>query len=126
MREYEFTVIARGDLPEAEILSLHQKYEDLLTKDGGEILSKDVWGHRRMAFPINKCYKGFYTNYDYTGKQEHLIEVERLMRFDDNVLRYMSLKIADDVDPAKRKDQIAKERAIREAKARERSDDFGF
>ncbi len=108
LREYEFTVIAKGDLPEAESTELAKKYEDLMVKGGGEILRKDDWGTRKIAFPINKQHRGHYTFYDFAGQSENITEIERLMRIDENILRYMSVKIADKIDVAKRKAELAK------------------
>lgn len=93
LREYEMTIIARSDLPDAEIQKLLGKYEKLMTADGGEILKKDAWGSRRLAYPINKQFRGNYTNYDFVGLPAHLTEMERLMRIDESVLRYMSIKL---------------------------------
>lgn len=108
MREYEFTFITKPDLPEAERTKHFEKYEQLLTKDGGEILKKDDWGVKKLAYPIKKHYRGQYVFYDYTGTAENLAEAERLMRIDDNVLRYMSVKLSDKCNVQARKAELAK------------------
>ena len=109
LREYEFTVISRADLPEAETLKALSKYEALMTKDGGEIVKKDVWGSKRLAFPIRKHFKGVYTYYDFFGIPDHVHEIERLMRIDENVLRYLTINVGEAHDAAdieKRKIEI--------------------
>ncbi len=108
LREYEFTLISKGDLSDADSAALHTKYEEIMTRDGGEILKKDDWGTRKIAFPIKKNYRGHYTIYDFAGQSQNIAEVERLMRIDENVLRYMSVKIADKIDVEKRKADLAK------------------
>jgi small subunit ribosomal protein S6 len=116
LREYELTIIARADLPESESTKLLSKYEKYMTSDGGQILKKDIWGSKRLAFGMKKHHRGVYVNYDFVGLPAHLTEMERLMRIDDDVLRYMSVFLGQDVDVAKRKDQIAKVAAsLREA-----------
>ena len=113
LREYEFTVISRSDLPEAETAKALAKYETLMTQDGGQIIRKDIWGSRRLAFPINKQFKGVYTHYDFFGKSDHLTEIERLMRIDENILRYLSINIGEaktDADIEKRKIEINRPR----------------
>jgi small subunit ribosomal protein S6 len=114
IREYEFTVISRADLPETETSKLLSKYEGLMTKDGGQILKKDVWGSKKLAYPINKNFKGVYTHYDFFGAPEHVKEIERLMRIDENVLRYMTVKLGDEGSEEaieKRKVELSKPKA---------------
>jgi len=119
LREYEFTFIAKADLPEADKTKLITKYETLLTKDGGEVIQKSDWGVKRMAFPIQKQFRGHYLHYDFLGTPENLAECERLMRIDENVLRFMSLYINEDVDVAERKDELAKMAARAQARSQE-------
>jgi small subunit ribosomal protein S6 len=114
------TIIARGDLPESESAKLLGKYEKLMTADGGEILQKSSWGTKKLAFPMKKAFRGNYVNYDFVGTSANLAEMERLMRIDDDVLRYMSVYIGQNVNVAKRKDQLAKIAAA----AREAANEF--
>lgn len=108
LREYEMTIISRADMPESDVLKVLGKYEKLMTNDGGEILKKDVWGSKKLAFGMKKHHRGVYTNYDFIGTSANLAEMERLMRIDDDVLRYMSVFLGENVNAAQRKDQIAK------------------
>ncbi len=108
LREYELTLIAKADLPEEEMSKIQGKYEALMVKDGGEILKKDLWGTRKMCHPINKQHRGCYVFYDFVGRTNHLTEMERLMRIDENVLRYMSVSLGGNVDVEARKVELAK------------------
>ncbi len=108
LREYEFTVIIKGELSDADRLKSLDKYEAILLQDGGQVIQKNDWGVKKMAFPIKRSYKGHYVNYDLTTTSAHLIEAERLMRIDDNILRYLSVKIGEDVDIEERKVELAK------------------
>lgn len=108
LREYEMTIISRSDMPETDIVKVLGKYEKLMTADGGEILKKDVWGSKKLAFGMKKHHRGVYTNYDFIGTSANLSEMERLMRIDDDVLRYMSVFLGENVNAGERKDQIAK------------------
>ncbi len=107
-REYEFTVIASGNLQDADKNKLFEKYEGIFLADGGEVLKRDDWGNRRLAYPIKEQFRGHYVNYDFVGKPEHLAEAERLMRIDENILRYMSVRIGENVDVNERRAEIAK------------------
>lgn len=108
LREYEVTIISRSDLLEADAIKLLGKYEKLMTADGGEILKKDSWGSKKIAFPMKKHHRGVYTNYDFIGTSANLAEMERLMRIDEDILRYMSVFLDENVDATTRKDEIAK------------------
>jgi small subunit ribosomal protein S6 len=120
LREYEMTIIARADLPESEGAKLLGKYEKLMTADGGEILQKSSWGVKKLAFPMKKAFRGNYVNYDFVGTSANLAEMERLMRIDDDVLRYMSVYVGQNVNVAKRKEQLAKAASA----AREAANEF--
>lgn len=112
LREYEFTVIANPQVAPDKAAKLFEKYESLLFVDGGEIVKKSAWGTRKLAFPMNQQFRGTYMHYDLTCSPAALKEVERLMRIDENVLRYMSVRIGEDVDVEKRRIEIAKAEAF--------------
>lgn len=120
LREYEFTMILKPDLLDENLRATQSKYENLFTKDGGQIIKKDSWGVKKLQYPIKKTFRGNYTIYDFVGTPQNLAEVERLMRFDENVLRYMSVRLGEDVDVEKRKVEIQKaEEKAREAERAE-------
>ncbi len=108
LREYEFTLILKPDLLDDNLKTIQTKYETLFAKDGGQIIKKDSWGVKRLQFPIKKAYRGNYTIYDFVGTPQNLAEAERLMRFDENILRYMSIFLGEDVDVETRKIEIQK------------------
>ena len=118
LREYEFTVIANPQLAEEDSRKLIEKYEGILGQDGGQILKKDEWGTKKLAFPIGKHFRGRYVHYDLTALPEHLAETERLMKIDENVLRFLSIRIGENVDVDVRKQEIAKAE-VEAAKQRE-------
>jgi small subunit ribosomal protein S6 len=107
MREYEFVYITRSDLQEKDRKDLAKKYEDAMIVGGGQFLKKDEWGVKKLAYPINKQFQGHYTFYDFVAPRENIAEVERLMRIDDKILRFMSVKIGEKVDIEARKVEIA-------------------
>lgn len=117
LREYEFTVITRNDLPDADRAKALEKYEELFLKDGGEFIVKDEWGSRKMAFPMKKQFRGFYTHYDMTSNPENLKEAERLLRIDENILRYLLIKTHDKVDVAARREELEKIKAKMKGKS---------
>lgn len=127
LREYDFTIITKGELAEGDSSTVLKGYESIMTNEGGEILKKEEWGAKRLAYPIKKSFRGYFTNYDFVGKPESLAEMERLMRIDDNVLRYMLIRIDDTDDgitdiEARKADLAKQEREAREAELKRRRD----
>lgn len=111
LREYEITKIYSAQTQTDSYQALQEKYEAILFKDGGEIIKKDDWGVKRLAFPIKKQFRGRYVHYDITCSSKAVEECERLMRFDENVLRCLSIRIGENVDVERRKVDIAKAEA---------------
>ena len=77
LREYDFTIITKGDLNEGDNLKVLQGYEALMALKGGEILKRDDWGSKRMAFPIKKSFRGNYVNYDFVAAPDSVAEIDR-------------------------------------------------
>ena len=120
-REYEVTLIINAVLPEEECKKVCKKYEDILLAEGGEVIKKDAWGVRKLAFPINRQFRGYFVHYDLAALPANLAEAERLMRIDDNVLRYLSVRLGEGVDVEERKAELAKiEAKMKAALKRER------
>ncbi len=127
LREYDFTIITKGDLNEADTQKVLEGYENLMVNGGGEVLKKDVWGTRKLSFPIKKVYRGYYVNYDFVGSPENVAEMERLMRIDDSVLRHLVIRLDESltgtVDIPARKEELARlEKEAREAEAKRRKE----
>ena len=106
VREYEFTVIANAQLPDSDVGTLIEKYESIMLSNGGEILRKNVWGSKKLAFPIKSQFRGFYVSYDLVAEPDQMKEAERLMRIDDNILRYLSVLLDKEVDIEARKEEL--------------------
>jgi len=127
LREYDFTVITKGELAEADAAKALASYEALMALEGGEILRKEEWGNKKLNFPIKKSFRGYYTNYDFVGAPSSVAEMERLMRIDDNVLRYIVMRTDTNkdgnIDIEVRKTELAQaERDAREAEAKKRKE----
>ena len=70
-------------------------------------------------FPIKKNFRGKYVFYDFTGQSKNVKEAERLMGIDDKVLRFLTVRIGENVDVDKRKAAIAKAEALAAQKQNE-------
>ncbi len=120
LREYEFTLVAKADLPDSEKQKLFAGYEEILLRNGGSLLRRDDWGAKRLAFPIRKNFRGHYMLYDAASTPDNIAECERLLRIDENVLRFMVVKIDDEVDIEARKIELAKAAAAQQRQPEEK------
>ena len=120
LREYEFTLVAKADMPEPDKQKLFNGYEEILKRGGGELIKRDDWGSKRLAFPIRKNFRGHYVFYDCASTPDNIAECERLLRIDDNVLRFLVVKLADSVDVKVRKAELAKAAAAAQRQPEEK------
>lgn len=130
MREYEAMIIAKAELQEAELSKIVSKWESIIGVNGGQVIKKDAWGVRRLAYPINKQVRGNYIVYDVATDQKNIQELERVLKLDENVLRAMVVKLADTVNVDERRIELqkqAEEATLRAAElAREKADSESF
>lgn len=122
-REYELTIISNAQKSEAQHKELLEKYEKIFLANDGEVIDKKDWGVKKLCSPINKHYRGQYTFYDFSGDSSQLKELERLMKIDEDILRYMLIQIGENVDIDERKSAIAKAEAKADAASRIKHDD---
>lgn len=89
MRLYEVVYILDPALDENAVTAKLEKFHDLATANGGEVSAVDHWGSRQLAYPIMRQQSGYYVVAQFTAAAEALPEFERLLRLDDEVLRYL-------------------------------------
>lgn len=89
MRLYEVVYILDPVLDESAVTTKLEKFHDLATAQGGEVSAIDHWGSRQLAYPINKQETGYYVVAHFTAVAEALPEYERLLKLDDEVMRYL-------------------------------------
>lgn len=95
MRRYETIYILRPNLNEEEINTIVESTNTILGSDGGQTISLDQWGLRKLAYLINKETQGYYIYCDYATEPVNVAEMERKFRIDDSVMKYMTVKLAD-------------------------------
>lgn len=89
MRLYEVVYILDPALDEGAVMAKLEKFHALANANGGEVSAVDHWGNRQLAYPIAKRQSGYYVVAQFTAAAEALPEFERLLRLDDEVLRYL-------------------------------------
>ncbi len=118
MRRYETLFILRPDLGEAQIKDIIKRFEGLATAGGGELIETEEWGFRELAYHIKGERRGYYVRLDYAADAATMNEIERNLKLQDTVLRYLSVLVDVEVDVAKAREDIeARKRRIAEARA---------
>jgi len=97
MRRYEQIYILRPSLSEDEITTVIDNTTQIILDEGGTIISTSKWGMKKLAYPIKKELQGYYVFCDFTTTPTAVAEVERKFRIDDAVLKYLTIKLADDI-----------------------------
>lgn len=95
MRKYETIFILQPDLAEEETKTVTDKVQDVVASYKGDFHRLDDWGTRKLAYPIRKFPRGRYYYLRFDGGAQLVAELERRLRLDERVLRYLSVNITD-------------------------------
>src|SRR5260370_11168546 len=90
---YENVFIARQDISGAQVDALADTFTQLVADQGGEIKKREYWGLRNLAFRMNKNRKGHYMLFNIDAPAAAIAELERTMRINEDVLRYLTLRV---------------------------------
>lgn len=90
---YETVFMSRQDLTDGQVKDLTDKYAKVIADQGGKVLKTEQWGLRTLAYKINKSRKAHYTLVEFDAPGTAVIELERLMRIDEDVMRSLSLRL---------------------------------
>ena len=93
-RPYETVIIFDSLLEDSQVQEKIQRLSGLVAPNGGDSIRVDVWGKRKLAYPIDKKEQGIYAILRYETEPSSLTEFERVMRLDEQVLRQLTV-----VDP---------------------------
>ena len=93
MALYESVIIGRQDLTPGQFETLLEKFITVIQSFKGQIKKRENWGIRNLAYKINKNRKGHYTLLNIDGPPEAIQEYERLMRLDEDIIRFLTIKI---------------------------------
>ena len=91
MRHYEIVFIVHPDQSE-QVPAMIERYRTLVTGKNGHIHRLEDWGRRQLAYPIQKIHKAHYVLMNIECDQETLEEMEHAFKFNDAVLRHLTIK----------------------------------
>ena len=92
MAFYESIFIARQELGDKELENTIDNFKKILEKNNANLVDTESWGLRNLAYKIEKNKKGHYMVLKIDGNGDAIQELERNMRIDENIIRYLSLK----------------------------------
>jgi len=121
MRRYETIVIIDPDLSNEQRLPVFDKLKGLIIQHGGFLVIVDEWGDKRFAYEIKKKSRGYYVRLDFCGTGALVNEIERFLRIDDSVLKYMTVLLDKDADVERIKKQMAEAEASKEQTAQDKA-----
>ena len=95
-RTYEVMYIINPDTDLDKIGKLNEAVHKLIEKEGGTVVRMDDIGLRNLAYPIQKKFEGYYVLFEVDGSGQEILELERRMRVNDMIMRYMTIRVDED------------------------------
>lgn len=93
MRDYEAILVIEPDLEDEERVVLVEKVQDWVAAGGGEVTKVNLWGQRRLAYPIRDYTEGYYVLMNVALPTEGVRELERRLQITEEVLRYLTVRL---------------------------------
>ena len=89
---YETVLIARQDMTDTQVKDLTDAMSKVITDNKGKVHNVENWGLRKFAYTINKAKKGHYVMIETDAPSEAVIEMERQMGLNEDIVRHMTIK----------------------------------
>src|SRR5215207_6035592 len=95
-RVYEVIFIVDPDTQEEEMTRLTTNLSGVITDQGGTITRNEVLGRRQLAYRIGRKHEGVYVIFEVEGTGSEIAELERRMRVNDQIMRYMTVRVDEE------------------------------
>ncbi len=92
MNNYETVFIVTPVLSEAQVQEVADKFQGVITENGGQIVNRENWGLKKLAYPIQKKTTGFYFFIEFTGEGAIVDTIETQFRRDERIIRFLTFK----------------------------------
>jgi small subunit ribosomal protein S6 len=116
-RIYEELFIIRPDATEEEINPIVEQMRGVITNAGGTIDKEERWGVRKLAYRVQKRNEGFYVLLQFTSDPQTVKEVERRLRVNDAILKFLTVRIDDKLKWLEKRKKEREKRAARKPPA---------
>jgi small subunit ribosomal protein S6 len=101
--EYETFYVTKPELPDDEVTRISEKLLGAIERLKGSLLVSEDWGRRKLSYPIARQNHGHYIYMNYVGPAALPVELERSMGLEDNLIRFLTVKLGEDVDVEERR-----------------------
>jgi small subunit ribosomal protein S6 len=118
MRKYELVFIVRPDVPEEELAKIITQMEGVVTGHGGKIEKVERMGKRRLAYRVERQREGLYVLFVIEGGGETVKEFERRLKVNDAVIKYLSVRVDEELKRAEKAKAWRAEQATRKPRPR--------
>ncbi len=112
-RTYEVMYIVDPETPADRIEKLNEAVGKVIEKEGGTVVRMDNIGRKQLAYPIEKKNEGHYVLFEINGSGQEILELERRMRVNDMIIRYITIRVDED---RKKAEKLQAKRENRQAK----------
>ena len=93
MDSYEAMLIVIPELDEEQVENTISRFQTIIERTGGRVANVNHWGRRKLAYEIDHRTDGFYAVMEFTAGERTLVELKRILRVSDDVLRHMIVKL---------------------------------
>ncbi len=114
MNNYETLYVLKPTLTDEETAANIAKIEEILVKQDAQILATNKMGMRRLAYPVQKHERGFYTVIYFKAKGSVIAELERNLKFNEDVIKYLTVKYTKKKEIAQFEKLIASTNQVKE------------
>lgn len=101
-REYETIYLTKAELTTEALDKIKERVKGVIEREGGRVVKVTTWGKKKTAFPILKQPRAIFVHVSYLGGGKAVSEVERNLRNLEEVTKFQTVKVADDVNPESR------------------------
>ncbi len=120
-RVYEVMYIGTPDAADEDIVKLNESIQQMVEKEGGTVVKTEAMGRRKLAYPIQKKTEGHYTLFEIEGSGQEIAELERRMRVNDTIMRFITVRVDEERKTAAK---LTAKRENRQSRRRNASSDF--
>jgi len=107
MRRYETVFVVNPESKPDEMEDVFEKFKGIVTLGGGHIIKFDKWGMTNLAYRVGNYFKGYYVLMDFAGEAKIVKELERNLKIDDRILKYLTVKISDKFEIVPPEEEVA-------------------
>lgn len=116
-RVYEMMYIAIPEISDDELAKLNDSLQKVIESQGGKVVKIEDWGKRRLAYEIKHKKEGRYVLFEIEGSGREIAELERRMRVNDYIMRYMTVRVDLDRKAAEKVREKREKRRVKVGKA---------